>query len=347
MMLKSAYTNPFLSLLAEPMAILKKGAKAKPFSSLFLSLMLSCFLNACASYSLDEERSQQLSLQTGLEGSGLIADNAPILRIYDASQNFNKVGTVRAKASGGVWVDPQIASFYADKMDFTVGEHRYKNLVYRVHFSEIPFSIFPFHLASGKNVGLIFIITLNENDEPILFTTTHTCGCYKAILPTTYTPESFYPEGFSSDELPVYGETLAPLISLSETSSRICIAIRPNQHRVMDVSACHGSNFKTANLLPLNHLVALPTENGSVSLYHEEGIMEGYVKGSVKMWESLLLSWPSLDFFVGTDKAFPSLEGSSNTFYTSLKPWQRERSDMSNFPEFLSYWGWKLDGKLD
>ena len=31
-----------------------------------------------------------------------------------------------------------------------------------------------------------------------------------------------------------------------------------------------------------------------------------------------------------------------NPFYTSLKPWNREASDMWDFATFLKFWGWRL-----
>jgi len=66
------------------------------------------------------------------------------------------------------------------------------------------------------------------------------------------------------------------------------------------------------------------------------------VNGSIKPWESLFLGLPSLDPLVGSDKAYGNGRETGNPFYTSLKPWNREASDMWDFPGFLRFWGWRL-----
>ena len=65
-------------------------------------------------------------------------------------------------------------------------------------------------------------------------------------------------------------------------------------------------------------------------------------KGFIKPRESLFLSLPSLDPLVGYDKVYGDRRETGNPFYTSLKPWNREASDMWDFPEFLTFWGWRL-----
>ena len=87
----------------------------------------------------------------------------------------------------------------------------------------------------------------------------------------------------------------------------------------------------------------LPLENGEVtSLYYDQWPLQGHVKGSIKPWESLLLSLVSLDFYVGMDKEYGDTAVSGNPFYTSLFPWNRRASDMNDFAGFLNFWGWRL-----
>jgi hypothetical protein len=62
----------------------------------------------------------------------------------------------------------------------------------------------------------------------------------------------------------------------------------------------------------------------------------------VKLWESLFLSLISMDMFVGADKVYADPRETGNPFYTSLKFWNRNSSDMWNFPGFLQFWGWRL-----
>jgi hypothetical protein len=54
------------------------------------------------------------------------------------------------------------------------------------------------------------------------------------------------------------------------------------------------------------------------------------------------MSLISMDFYVGTDKVYEDDGDYGNPFYTSLKPWNREASDMRDFPRFLEFWGWGL-----
>ena len=74
----------------------------------------------------------------------------------------------------------------------------------------------------------------------------------------------------------------------------------------------------------------------------KNGLTEGFVKNSFKSWEALSLSLISLDFFVGTDKIYGDSRKTGTIFYTSLKPWYREESDMWHFDRFLRFNGWRL-----
>lgn len=318
-----------------------------------LLLFLFAALTACTTYSLEEQKVSYVSLENSknisdekLQGEqNNLPRHAPVFKVHDAVESHNKIGTPSANSKGKVWVDSEASTVYSHEESFQIEDRKYRNLIYRVHFSSIPFSIFPFHLSAGKNVGLIFIVTLNENNEPVLFTTSHTCGCYKAFISTNFTPDVFYPENWPKETQKVYGETLPVKISLDASNPDICVAIRPDEHRVMDVYPCNKTSipFVAAENKNLTSLRKIPDgEGGSVSFFHEDGLMEGYVKGSIKPWESVSLSFLSLDFFVGTDKAYLRPETSNNTFYTSLKPWRRHDSDMANFPVFLKYWGWNL-----
>ena len=101
-------------------------------------------------------------------------------------------------------------------------------------------------------------------------------------------------------------------------------------------------NRLPAALVPVEVLEKIPFNGRTTSFYHHDGALKGYVKGSVKFWETLLMSWASLDFFVGTDKAYADPAETDNPFYTSLKPWNRDKSNMWHFGEFLAFWGWGL-----
>ncbi|MEN8262496.1 MAG: hypothetical protein ABFR82_03450 [Nitrospirota bacterium] len=90
------------------------------------------------------------------------------------------------------------------------------------------------------------------------------------------------------------------------------------------------------------HHVKIPINGTTTSFYHEDGPLKGHVKDSVKIWESLFLGLISMDLYVGADKAYEDTGETGNPFYTSLKPWNRNASDMWHFRKFLEFWGWKL-----
>jgi len=96
-------------------------------------------------------------------------------------------------------------------------------------------------------------------------------------------------------------------------------------------------------LKPLKMLegLALP-DGGSTSFYETEGSRKDYVKNSQKPWERLLMSWWAFDWRVGEDKKLGRDLQDGGRFYTSLKFWARDASDLRDFPRFLRYWGWKL-----
>jgi hypothetical protein len=284
-------------------------------------------------------------------GEKTIARWAPAFVTSDHADAFNRIGrpTVRQEENGDeeIFINPEEPVVYFMQRPFSTDKGTYTNLIYRIHFPEVPFSLIPFNLTAGKNVGLIVAVTLNADNLPVLVTTVHTCGCYNAIIPTQYLPRNAFPEDWQEETLDVYGEHLPPLLRFNEIKSpQLLVYLRPGVHRVMDLEIRDMQDLSTApfRIIPMpiedmEQLERLPTANGTTSLYYHEGVLNGHVKGSVKPWESLLLSLVSMDLFVGTDKAYAD---TGNPFYTSLKPWRREDSNMWDFPRFLQYWGWRL-----
>ncbi len=51
------------------------------------------------------------------------------------------------------------------------------------------------------------------------------------------------------------------------------------------------------------------------------------------------MSWWAFDWRVGEDKKLGMDKSDGILFYTSLKPWAREQSDIRDFPSFLKFWG--------
>ena len=291
---------------------------------------------------------------------------SPVFIVENYGEPINRIGTVRARLyesgeSGFVeeelFVDHTGASFYVQRRGFTTSRGSYTNLLYRVHFEETPLSLFPFYLSAGRNIGLFVIVTLNDAGVPVLFTTVHSCGCYLAFVPTSYLPEDALPKGWNKGGQRVFGERLPGMLEFPEpfnTGMKAVITLRSSTHRVGDLRVERAEGFGTegpgenytliiSTLMPIEALEAVPLAGGgTTSFYEKTGPRAGYVKGSRKPWERLLMSWWALDWRIGEDKLLGEDSSEGTVFYTSLKFWDRESSDMRDFPKFLAYWGWGL-----
>jgi hypothetical protein len=312
-------------------------------------------LAGCAHYQPLPAESDHWVYKTDGSGTPAAESWAPAFVVYGHAARYNRIGrpTARKEPDGNqsIFIDPQRPTVYFLRRTFTTEKATYTNLIYRVHFPKIPFSLIPFNLSTGKNVGLIVVVTLNADNLPVLVTTVHTCGCYKAIIPTQYLPREDFPADWSGQGVDVYGEHLPALLKFEGIRTpQILVYLRPDVHRVMDLGVrdlqdLSADPFRTIPMKvePLDRLEHLPMQNSETSFYYPDGVlMKGHVKGALKPWETLLLSFISLDPFVGTDKDYADTAQTGTPFYTSLKPWRREDSNMWYFGRFLHYWGWRL-----
>jgi hypothetical protein len=325
----------------------------KSFRMLMLSLLL--ILSGCAHHQkILSEKTMTVYRSQGTKDA-LILRHAPLFRVYKYSAADNRIGRPTARyddrGSEQIYVDTDNPVIYYLKRNFATKNHLYTNLIYRVHFPKVPFSLIPFHFTAGKNVGLMIVITLDSEQKPVLVTAVHTCGCYLAIVPTSFLPDDVLPLKWRDTPISVYGERLPPRLNVSKMENpQFLVHLRPGVHRVMDIEVINQQELMEsqivtvipARLKPVRELERIPLNGGTTSLYYDKGVLRGHVKGSVKPWESIFLGLLSLDFFVGTDKAYADRNDTGNPFYTSLKPWNRNESDMWNFARFLEFWGWRL-----
>lgn len=298
-------------------------------------------------------------LPQGLEGT-LIGLHAPVFVIHEGEKPYNRIGRPEARFEKGegtrIRVNPDRPVVYVGKQAFSTGQGRYLNLIYRIHFSEVPYSLTPFYLTAGKNVGLLAVITLDETERPVLVTTVHTCGCYVAVVPTSHLAPDALPEGWKKRSLKdpyleVHGERLPWQLHYGKAEHpRLLIHIKPALHRVMHMEVLEERGIKDSGRFTLTRsrfadihgLETLPLDGSFTSFYYGGWPLRGHVKGSIKPWESLFMSLVSMDLFVGADKTYVDRNRSGNPFYTSLKPWNRNRSDMGRFARFLQFYGWRL-----
>ncbi len=291
------------------------------------------------------------------EDGSLEARFAPAFMIRGFEDHQNRIGTPTATyntdGTERIHVDTGKPAVYWMRREFKTSKGSYINLIYRIHFPEVPLSLVPFYLTAGKNVGLLFIVTLDRQNRPLLFTTSGTCGCYAVIIPTNHLNEDAFPKTWDQDKsIDIYGETLPSLLDFHGVDiPKLVVHIRPDVHRVMDLQVVNGTskpgpdfqNTVKMPLLKMADLTKIPAGMGrTTSFYYDNWPYKGLVKDSFKPWESLFMSLISLDFFVGTDKIYGNGEVTGTRFYTSLKPWNREASDMWHFERFLRFNGWDL-----
>ncbi|MCI5223528.1 MAG: hypothetical protein D3924_12870, partial [Candidatus Electrothrix sp. AR4] len=207
---------------------------------LFPAMLL--LLSSCATSPPLQLPDEKFLLYTIDDNEMLLSRYAPVFAIEDTQESYNRIGTPSAQLGPEnkeiVSVDPEKATVYARKDQFTTEKGSYTNLIYRIHFEEVPGGFFPFHLGEGKNVGLLFIITLNSQNEPILHTSIHTCGCYLAFVPTSYTPLDILPEDWKKGRQSVYSESLPGLLdykSISSDQYKVVFVIRGGTHSVKDI----------------------------------------------------------------------------------------------------------------
>ena len=321
---------------------------------LLLFILSGIVISGCAAKDIRTQNATPLTYLSETSGGLGIKHHEPAF-IVNGGDAFNRIGMPSATqeeagSKAEVFVDENRPAMYLLEKTFKTSKASYKNYAYRVHFKGIPFSILPFHLTYGKNTGIMVVVTTDMDDNPLLVTTVHTCGCYRATVPTTHLDPSYLPDKWTGQPLDVFGETLPGILDFKgKENPQLVVNVRKDTHRITGLSVVENGTFIQANdnwlslpVLQMERLEALDTGFGTTSFYYEKGWKKGFVKGSEKIWETLLMGVVSCDFYVGTDKIYGEGSKTSTRFYTSLKFWNRKKSDMWDFATFLKYWGWKL-----
>lgn len=336
-------------------SILQAPARRRVFDRVFPQVSLLSFwfilLVGCARPPADHPDDAVLYRTTA--PPTVAAIHAPAFLVQEPAEAFNKIGKPGIRDVPGehpaVFVAPEQPAIYYEEQVFQTAKGHYTNLVYRIHFPEVPLGWDRINLTAGRNPGLLVIYTFDDRRTLLLVTTVHTCGCYLAFLPTEALAAEAYPPGWPAGRQTVYGYTLPSVINLprQESDDRLVFTLASQTHRIRDIGL-FGRDEREAlpaqemALLPMRDLYALPYRQRTTPFFETSGDKAGYVKDSMKILERLFLSWLALDLHVGEDKAYSVLDDSGIPFYTSLKFWARNASDMKDFPQFLSYWGWQF-----
>lgn len=314
-----------------------------------LWLLVTAFISGCGTHS------NSAQAHHGNQGAYVVdpeavedlheaARYAPVFLVNDQHEEFNHIGTPASLGSDDVFVDSSTPTVFVSQQDFSTPNGDYQNFIYRVHFEKVPYP----HLTAGKNGGLLVVLTYNQLGEPVLITTVHTCGCYLAFLPTTHLDPAAYPHDWTIDTQDVFGVRLPGLLDLQafpESTTQLQVVVQGGNHRVIDIRVASEKEqypLRKMALRPMDDLLAIPHGNSVTAFFETHGSRKGYVKNSQKWLERILMSWWALDFHIGEDKALGPEESTGVVFYTSLKPWAREDSNMWYFADFLRYWGWNF-----
>ncbi len=330
----------------------KKTFRYLPASAavLLCSLLSACSLMTTA---VQDQTTllQTVSTQTGKD---LQLAAAPSFMINDPLKPYNRIGTpgVRYSVAGTeeVYVDPFKGAVYVDKKRFRTRNGVYENYIYRIHFEKVPFGYDEYHLTAGNNVGLIVILTQNQENETVLITTVHTCGCFLTFLPTDKNNKEQLTDDWTAEEQKVFGKKLPAFIHYpsDNKNGHLVIHLEGASHRVVDIELRSTKELngkedqEPLDVFAMETLWHLEGRDREVSFFETEGPRKGYVKNSGKILERLLMSWWAFDWYIGEDKDLGDYREDGVVFYTSLKFWDRRESDLRNFSRFLRYWGWKL-----
>ena len=288
------------------------------------------------------------------QGDERFARFAPIFLVEKYSESYNRVGAPSARlADDGhedVYVDPAKPVFYTQVKEWDSPKGHYTNLIYRVHFEMSKGNSNSTNGGKGYNVGMMAVVTLDGNNQPVLLNAVHTCGCFHTILPTSFLPEADYPEGWDVNRHSVYKENLPGLIHYPkdyDESIRPVIYLRDGSHRVADIEIGSIASVKEkyalidAPMAPMDALYHLPLGKGETSFFYTEGKNKGLVKGAYKKKEMILAPLIG-DSRVGQDRAYGSKDDVPRGFYTTLDPTEKDNSDMWDYAKFLESEGWKL-----
>lgn len=284
----------------------------------------------------------------------------PRFLVKEPHHPYNRIGTPasrttvnNSKTSNEIIVFPDRATLYYDTEPFATESGSYVNYIFRVHFEKVPFG-FPLpNITAGKNPGILIIYTYSHQNELLLITTLHTCGCYLAFIPTDKLSKSVYPANWPEEYQWIYGHPLPTLLQLKNHGDRqhIIFTLESETHRISNITTTLSQNapLQFMKIAPLSELYTIERlyedgrrEKSDVSFFELAGPRKGYVKNNTKLLERLLIGWWAFDWRVGEDKAYGAGDDSGVRLYTSLKFWDRKKSDIKNFPVFLKYWGWKL-----
>lgn len=281
---------------------------------------------------------------------------APRFEVREGARPFNRIGSPRLSLRNGklrARIDPESPALFSEIRHDDVAGRSLLHLVYRIHFTRLPFTASVF-FERHSNVGLLALVTLDALDhEPLFLTTVYTCGCYCALLPTRNFPKAQLPKNWPSVTKKVFGKRLPAEVPVPEPgTSHWVIHMASRTHRVDGITiAADTSKGNALPLVPMSKLRNLPIEGAgagagapgqTASFFYTSGFLKGHVRGSFSPIEGLTAGLFLLDPLLGMDKDFGDPAITGTRFYTGLLPWQRNISRLDRFDPLLRSLGFRF-----
>jgi hypothetical protein len=202
---------------------------------------------------------------------------APVLEI-DVVADYDKPGTVLLDVDGQAHVNTERAAVYS-RIAHTLFEGRpHLQLVYTLWFSERPPDSV-FDVLAGRLDGFVWRVTLDDDGAPLLYDSTHSCGCFHQFFPTPRLRSR--PQPTSLDEAALTPQSLPTL----RPGERVSLRLSSGKHYLQRVELYEPSNVDaTSYRLKDEHLLRrlpFPTATGVAtrSLYNEDGLVAGSERG--------------------------------------------------------------------
>ncbi len=214
------------------------------------------------------------------ELSRLLERDAPVFEVDEAG-DFDRAGALMWGPMDRLSVDPNVPTAYRRAAYTRYQDRVLLQLVYSVWFPSRP-KTGAFDLLGGNIDGVIWRVTLDEQDRPLLFDSIHPCGCYHQFFPTPRAhlkpkPDTLDEYAFVPQRLPHIG-----------TGERVAIRIASRTHYIERISIVGDSSpvEKTYAFADEDDLRSLPMGERRRSAFRPDGIVSGSERGE------RFLFWP-------------------------------------------------------
>ena len=159
---------------------------------------------------------------------------------------------------------------------------------------------------SGRMAGLTWRVTLNDVGEPILYDSTHNCGCYHHFYPTNKLAKRA--GDFDKGELMIAPQKQIPEFKLGQ---RLVLPLAHNDHFLLRVynENDYKNEKKEYSLAPYDELRSIALDKRHKSLFDEDAIVLGS-----KRWQGWYLASLGID-----DAGSLKQVGSQATAYTGKR----------------------------